>query len=125
MKLNDIKNDKVYISGKMTGLTIDEIFNNFNRVEDILINNKNYVMNPAIMWHLKDTTGFTAEEYLAIDFAMMDACKTVIILPNWKTSSGAKREIEHAIVNNMNMYFLKDNDELEEGHLKIEDITNL
>lgn len=124
MELSEIKNRKVYISGKMTGLSIDEIFKNFNHVEDVLVSNQNYVMNPAIMWHLKDTTGFTAEQYLAIDFAMMEACDTIIVLPNWETSSGAKEEIKNAIVTNMTIYFLKENDVLEEKHFTCEDLGN-
>ena len=113
MTLNDIKNKRVYISGKMTGLPIEEIFKNFNSVEDTLVDNGNAVINPAVLWHLKDTTPFSAQDYLNIDFAMMEVCDTIIVLPNWETSSGAKKEISFAYCIDLEGYFLKENGELE------------
>lgn len=108
--LKDIRRSRVYISGKMTGLAMDEILDKFGSVEKELLEGDkgNAVMNPAIMWYLKDTTPFSAQDYLHIDFAMMDLCDTVIVLPNFRTSSGAKKEIMYAKIKNMTLYFLQE-----------------
>ena len=115
MLLSDIKNKKVYISGKMTGLSVDEIFEKFNSVEKELLSNGNGVINPAIMWHLGDTTKFEAQEYLHIDFAMMDICDTIIVLPNYETSSGARKEISYAYATGKTCYFLQEDGTIKEA----------
>ncbi len=113
MKLSDIKNKKVYISGKMTGLSPEEIFKNFNSVEQVLVENNNGVMNPAITWHLLSPSKFNADEYLNISYAMMDVCDIVVVLPDWKTSSGAKKELSYANCIELDIYFLDEDGNLE------------
>jgi len=120
MKLSDIKNKKVYISGKMTGLSAEEIFKNFNSVESVLVENNNGVMNPAITWHLLSPSKFNANEYLNISYAMMDVCDIVVVLPDWKTSSGAKKELSYANCIELDIYFLD-----EEGNLEKVDYEDI
>lgn len=37
------------------------------------------------------------QRWVAYDFAMLDLCSHVLMLPRWETSGGAVREREHAI----------------------------
>ena len=113
MNLNEMKGHRVYISGKMTGLSVYEIFERFNRVENILVENGNAVINPDVLWFLKDTNGFDRDQYLHVDYAMMDICDTVIVLPEYEDSYGVDKELKYAIRKaNMEIYYLNDKDEL-------------
>ena len=94
---------KVYISGKMTGLSEEKIWDNFRKVETFLVkhgvhDNKKFesIMNPAVTYAMQKFNAFSYEDWLHIDFAMLDACDAVALLPNWKDSMGAKREIAYA-----------------------------
>ena len=98
---------KVYISGKMTGLTSKQIKNNFSKIEKWLLKNNTDVsiINPAITYNLKKYDEFSYDDWLSIDFAMLDACDIVVLLPNWKDSMGAKREVAHAYKNNKKVLY--------------------
>lgn len=37
------------------------------------------------------------ETWMRFDFAVIDACDTVLMLPRWEMSSGARREHEYAL----------------------------
>ena len=94
---------KIYISGKMTGLSEEKIWDNFRKVETFLVkhgvhDNKKFesIMNPAVTYAMQKFNAFSYEDWLHIDFAMLDACDVVALLPNWKDSMGAKREIAYA-----------------------------
>jgi hypothetical protein len=94
---------KVYVSGKMTGLSEEKIWDNFRKVETFLAKHGHYgnekieaVMNPAVTYAMQKYSAFSYEDWLHIDFAMLDACDAVALLPNWKDSMGAKREIAYA-----------------------------
>lgn len=43
------------------------------------------------------TPKFDYEKILQIDFLAIEACDAIIMLPGWTESSGAKRELQHAI----------------------------
>ena len=84
---------KVYISGKMTGLSEEKIWDNFRKVETFLVKhgvhgNKKLesIMNPAVTYAMQKFNAFSYEDWLHIDFAMLDACDAVALLPNWKDS---------------------------------------
>lgn len=81
---------KVYIAGKITGL--ENFKEKFKEAEDWLKARGHDVMNPAIL-----PSGFEYEEYMAICFAMIDACDVVCMLSNWTASPGATRERMYAI----------------------------
>ena len=95
---------KIYISGKMTGLSKEKIWDNFRKVETFIIKHGHHygnkkiesVMNPAVTYAMQKFNAFSYEDWLHIDFAMLDACDAVALLPNWKDSMGAKREIAYA-----------------------------
>ena len=89
---------KFYLSGKMTGLKPEQIWKNFKCVENMVKtwNGCESVMNPAVTYAMEKFDAFSYEDWLKIDFAMLDACDAVVLLPNWENSMGAKREIVHA-----------------------------
>lgn len=84
------KQKKVFISGKITG---DPNYREkFANAEKELKEKGHIVMNPAIF-----PEGFTWEEYMKITLAMLDACDTIYLLPDWPESRGAQAEFKHAI----------------------------
>ena len=103
---------KVYISGKMTGLSEEKIWDNFRKVETFLAKHGHYgdekiesVMNPAVTYAMQKFNAFSYEDWLHVDFAMLDACDAVALLPNWKDSMGAKREIAYAYKHGKEVYY--------------------
>ena len=76
---------KVYIAGKITG---DPNYREkFAKAEAELKAQGYLVMNPAIL-----PEGFEWEEYMDITVAMLRACGTIVMLPGWRNSKGAKCE---------------------------------
>lgn len=100
------KNTKVYIAGKMTGLEIDDIMNRFNSAQKFLIENGYAVMNPAVLWNLGNPSGFDKNEYLQINYAMIDQCDVLVVLPDFEGSYGTTREIKHAMEIGIPVYYL-------------------
>jgi len=81
---------KIYIAGKITGLSNYQ--DKFNRAERMLAALGHKVMNPSI---LPDT--FPWEAYMPICYAMIDACDSIYLLDNWTDSKGANLEHEYAL----------------------------
>lgn len=86
---------KVYISGPMTGLP------NFNReafaeAERWCLMNGLSPFNPGWMTFSEDSA-FTYEEILQIDLAALSVCDTILLLPGYEKSNGAKVELEMAL----------------------------
>lgn len=83
------KTPTVYLAGKMTGLVnYKALFDIYTRV----LSNTGYaVFNPATL-----PAGLDYESYFPICYAMIDAAKHVVLMPNWVDSPGATREKEYA-----------------------------
>lgn len=99
---------KYYLSGKMTGLKEVEIWKNFSSLEKNVCENFSdveSVMNPAVTYAMRKFDAFSYEDWLKIDFAMLDACDAIVLHPNWEDSMGAKREIVHAWETNKDVWF--------------------
>lgn len=94
---------KVYLSGKMTGLSKKKILDNFKKIENYFKSES--VMNPAIFYTMQNYKGFSYEDWLHIDFAMIDACDAIVLLPNWVDSMGAKREIAYAYKHGKKVFY--------------------
>jgi hypothetical protein len=79
---------KIYISGKITGLEIDEAKDLFQEAEDFL--NENYeceVVNPIKEVPFDESKEW--EDYLCEDIKLLCDCDSILMLDNWADSKGA------------------------------------
>lgn len=72
----------VYLSGPITG--VPNYWEAFEKAEDYLTSLGWAVLSPA-----KHPQGLTNEQYMRIDFAMIDVADVVLLLPGWLNSTGA------------------------------------
>ena len=92
---------KVFISGKITG---DKNYRKkFNLVAESLTDEGYVVLNPAVL-----PKGFNCSDYIRICMAMIDAVETVLFLPDWKDSPGARFEMQYAKQTNKDIVFFED-----------------
>lgn len=78
---------RVYISGKITGLSEKEWAENFEAAEKALTEAGYRVINPA-----KVQADLDYSEYLTIDIILLGRCDAIYMLDNWQDSNGAKAE---------------------------------
>ena len=90
---------KVYISGKITGLQLDEAFKIFEKAELIISANGYIPVNP--MKVNSHTEGKTWEDYMIEDIRVLFGCDAVYMLNNWEQSTGAR--IEYQIAKELGM----------------------
>jgi hypothetical protein len=100
---------KIYISGKISGLTTEEALNNFERAEKKLSENQwsldsvydrpkrtfgsvNELVNPMKLEHNHNKSW---EEFMKEDIGALLSCDAIYLLKNWGDSRGAR--IERAI----------------------------
>lgn len=83
---------KVYISGKISGLSYDEAFANFTKTENIITNMGMVPVNPMnnglpqeAQWH----------EHMGVDISLLLRCDAIMMHSNWRESKGAR--IEYSI----------------------------
>lgn len=80
---------KVYLSGKITG---DSNYRQkFNAKTEDLLSYGYVVFNPAVL-----PDGFEYEDYMDLDLLILSRCDAIFLLRDWKSSLGAKRELEEA-----------------------------
>ena len=93
---------KIYISGKITGIT--DYIQRFERAEKAL---SNYiVINPAkVNAQLPIET--TWEEYMQMSMTMLKMCNAIYMLKGWEDSKGARLEYNYAVENNYKIIFEK------------------
>ena len=87
---------RVYISGKITGLSEKEWTENFEAVEKALTDAGYRVINPA-----KVKVDLDYQEYLTIDIILLGRCDAIYMLDNWQDSNGAK--VERATAEALNL----------------------
>jgi len=98
---------KVYISGKISGLTAEEYMMRFNNTEDYLIRLGYEVINPArTNSTLPASTNY--EEFMKMSFLMLSMCDTIYMLNNWKDSPGALSEWEYARQHGITILYQED-----------------
>ena len=80
---------KIYISGRISGLPIDEVTDKFNETEAKLKAKGYEVVNP-----LKNGIPATAswEAHVAMDVLLLMGCDSIYLLPDWFFSKGATLE---------------------------------
>lgn len=96
---------KVYISGKITGLDIEEAKYNFSNAEVLLkdmgfipVNPmKSVLYNPVWEWW----------EYMRDDIALLLRCEAIAMQANWRESKGARLELAIAKELGMQIIYLK------------------
>lgn len=78
-----------YISGRIAGDS--QYKKKFANAETVLMNIGYTVFNPARL-----PEGLEYEQYMFLDFAMIDVSDLVVMLPDWRRSKGAMRERQYA-----------------------------
>jgi hypothetical protein len=80
---------KIYISGKISGLSVEEVREKFAKAETHLKELGHEVINP-----LKNglPEGEVWEKYMVADIALLFACEAIYLLPDWMDSRGAMIE---------------------------------
>lgn len=92
---------KVYISGKISGLPIEEVKRKFHNAASLLESLELQPVNP-LENGLDD--GSTWAQHMGRDIEMLLGCDGILMLDNWKQSRGA--EIERLVAKKMEMYIL-------------------
>lgn len=91
-----MKRDKVYISGKISGLDINLVDIKFKMAEDLLISKGFEVVNPRKIDHSANTAEDWSE-YMRVDLIeMLKDCNKIYYLDCWQNSTGAVIEFELA-----------------------------
>ena len=85
---------KVYISGKVTGLDLEQAKENFRKAEEKLNGQGHATMSPAALFGNK---GFEHSDYMHICYAMIDVCDALFLQANWQDSKGARMERSYAL----------------------------
>jgi len=88
--------NKIYISGKITGLVFEDAFKNFEKAEKKWIEEGYEVVNPMTIDHNHDKSW---ENYMRIDLKAMLECDSIFMLKGWETSRGAV--IEHNLAKDL------------------------
>lgn len=78
----------VYLSGPITG--VPNYWEAFEKAEDQLTSLGWAVLSPA-----KHPQGLTNEQYMRMDFAMIDVADVVLFLPGYQESHGARLEQQY------------------------------
>ena len=90
---NNNKHHTVYISGPITG--VENYLFNFNKAEEYLKGLGYNVINPAKFNSILPELDY--EQYMKVDFALLDLCDSIYMLDGWRDSKGANREYGYAL----------------------------
>jgi hypothetical protein len=107
---------KVYLSGKMTGLTPEQFSQNFKVAEEKAIldlshfYDKVLIVNPDFK-SINTKYGWPYEDCLETDFNAIKICDAIYLLPNWTDSPGAQREYHFAKAYDKTILFQDPNNE--------------
>lgn len=80
---------KVYISGKITGLSFDEAFKNFEDAEQEVKDMGGIPVNPMKLEHKENADWY---DFMEKDLAALLRCDGIYMLKNWGDSKGARCE---------------------------------
>ena len=84
---------KIYISGPISGLPLETVYNNFTNVEAQLIEQGYEVVNTL---NNGLPTNATWEEHMRADLRLLMECDTIYLLKGYKDSKGAMIEYDLA-----------------------------
>ena len=94
---------RIYISGKITGESNYKSI--FEKAEKELTSKGYDVINPC---KVAEYEFFTYEEFMKMDFLLIEMVDAIYMLKNWKTSKGAKAELRYAEALGKKVYFEED-----------------
>jgi hypothetical protein len=94
-----MKKQKVYISGRITGLVLAEAQALFEYVEEQLAKAGHEPVNPMKLLPYDPKHSWV--DYMVADIRGLLTCDAILMLPNWTESKGAK--VEHAIAVSMGL----------------------
>ena len=60
-----------------------------------------------------DPEQFEYDEFMKVDFLLLSMCDAIVLLPGWKKSKGARKELEFAIRNNLEIINRKKEKQIE------------
>jgi hypothetical protein len=88
---------KIYISGKITGLDIEEAMQNFEDAE-VMLNKLNFdtIFNPFKVCKDLDPNTATWDDYMIKNIEVLLKCDSIFMLSNWEDSKGARLEFDIA-----------------------------
>ena len=90
-----VKHKRIYISGKITGLSYELAFKNFQDTENMLrVIGYEDIINPMKLFP-DDDGSLSWEEYMLKDIEELFNCTTIYMMDNWSDSRGAR--VEHKI----------------------------
>lgn len=96
---------RVYISGGITGVPDYKV--KFYNAEAKLKDLGYSVINPAKVNDILPTD-MSYDEYMEIDYRMLDMCEAIYLIPGWTKSNGSKLELERALSQKMRIMTLED-----------------
>ena len=88
----NMERKKIYIAGKITGLSIAECYENFHTARVMLDFYCYEIVSP--IHHCK--IGMAYEECMEICLQLLEECDGIYMMINWEDSNGAKRELSRA-----------------------------
>lgn len=94
---------KIYISGKITGLTKEEYESNFAKAEELIRRIGHEVVNPVTL--KRDKAPVTWHDYMRDDVKALMDCDAIYMLNGWTDSRGAILERDIAFGLEMPMYY--------------------
>lgn len=101
---------KIYISGQITGLPIEEAMMNFAKAETYLISLGFDVVNPMSLPEHEAIAKLPLSEserwvlHMKVDIKALMDCTDIFMLQNWGNSKGAKIERDIAIQLGLNIH---------------------
>ena len=97
---------KIYISGAITN--DPEYFSKFSTAHMRLYRKGNSVINPVLVAQVLPET-LEHEDYMHVDFALLDLCDAIYMLNGWEQSAGANREYGYALAKGKTIIFEQEN----------------
>lgn len=90
---------KIYISGKITGLSLSQATEKFEQLEQMINASGHVTVNP--MKVLPFHPDHDWKKYMVADIEALMECDAIMMMDNWTDSKGAK--IEHAIAERLGL----------------------